>query len=171
MNIFIWANGEEGSNNNLIVDTIKKEHTTKGDNIFILSGVDAKFGEVDIKNYQDELKKADFVYFTYPVQWGSYPNIFKKTVDSVLTYGYAYEYTTEGMPKALLTGKKAKIITTSGHPNEYYVDQLKAIHYLAEKTILGFVGIETVSTINFGGRTKNKLEGFNVDELVAFINK
>lgn len=171
MNIFIWANGRTGSNNGLIVDTLVSEHNKKGDTIFTLNAESASFDEASIKNYQDELKKADFVYFTYPVHWGSYPNMFKKTVDSILTYGYAYEYSAEGMPVALLTGKKAKIITTAGHPNEYYVEQLKAIHYLAEKTILGFTGIESIGAINFGGRTRDKVEGFPIEELVSFINK
>jgi hypothetical protein len=63
------------------------------------------------------------------------------------------------------------VVTTSGHPNEYYIEQLKAIHYLADKTLLGFVGIESLGAINLGGRHGGKIEGFPEQEVVAFVNK
>lgn len=170
MNIFIWANSVGDSNNNLIAETIKKEHEAKGDNVYTLIAEKAEYTETSIKNYQDELKKADFVYLAYPIQWGSYPNLFKKTLDSVLAYGFAYEKTAEGGIKQLLTGKKGKVVTTSGHPNEYYVEQIKAIHYLAGNTILGFTGIESVGAINLGGRTHGNTEGFSMEELKGFVN-
>lgn len=170
MNIFIWSQFNNESNNKVITDVIKSEHEAKGDVVYNLVAEDATLDEASIAKYQEELKKADFVYINYPIHWGSYPNKLKATIDSVLTYGFAYEYTPEGMPNGLLFGKKAKIITTSGHPNEYYVDQLKAIHYLTEKTLLGFVGIETVSAINFGGKTHGKTEGFPIEEIKSFVN-
>lgn len=170
MNIFIWAQSKTNSNNAVIVETIKKEHELKGDSVYILSAEDATFDNDSITSYQSELKKSEMVYLTYPIQWGSYPNLFKKTLDSILTYGFAYEYTPEGMPNGLLKGKSGKVITTSGHPNEYYVDQLKAIHYLTDKTVISFVGMEMIGAINLGGRTHGKTEGISVDEIKSFVN-
>ncbi len=169
MNIFIWAQSKSDSNNSVIVETIKKEHEAKGDLVYVLSAEEASFDNDSISSYQSELKKADMVYLAYPIHWGSYPFMFKKSIDSILAYGFAYEYK-DGLPVGLLSGKTAKIITTSGHPKEYYVDQLKAIHYLAEKTIINFVGIDSKGAVNVGGRTHGDINGLNLSEVITLIN-
>lgn len=171
MNIFIWGAKRSQSNNNEINKLIVSEHQTKGDTVYTFIAEDAVYTEETIKQYQAEITKADFIYVTYPIQWGSYPAAFKKSLDTLLSYGFAYSYNADGTVNQLLTGKKGKVVTTSGHPNEYYVDQLKAIHYLVDKTFLGFVGIKSQGALNIGGRSQGKIEGFPTEEVIAFVNK
>ncbi len=168
MNILIWTKTSAESNAKLITDTIEQIHLAKGDTVYKLIAEDITFNESGIKSCQEEISKAEMIYVTYSIEWGSYPFKFKESIDKILTYGFAYTYD-GGSIKALLINKKAKIITTSGHPNDFYKEQIKAIHYLTKKTILEFVGIEEVGSINFGGRSHGKTEGFPIDELKSFI--
>ncbi len=169
MNIFIWAQSEGNTNNGTIVTTIKEEHEKKGDSVYVLTAENAQLDAETVAVYQNEIGKADMVYLTYPVQWGSYPNAFKKTLDTVLSYGFAYKKDDTGIVP-LLTGKKGKVVTTSAHPNEYYVDQLKAIHYLSETTVLRFTGISPLGSLNIGGRTHAATEGLDKEAVRAFVN-
>lgn len=169
MNIFIWSQSEGNTNNGVITKTIKEEHEKKGDSVYVLTAETASFDAEAIASYQNEITKADMVYLAYPVQWGSYPNLFKKTLDTILGYGFAYKKDDTGVVP-LLTGKKGKVITTSAHPNEYYVDQLKAIHYLSETTVFRFTGILPLGSLNIGGRTHAATEGLDTEAVRAFVN-
>ena len=150
----------------MITKLIQDHH--QEDKVYTLYSDDADLSESGIEEIQKHLSQADMVYMTYPIEWGSYPYSYKETIDKLLTYGYAYEMGEQGT-KGLLNKKKAKIITTTGHPNEYYQEQLKSIHYLNRNTVLEFVGIEVTGALNIGGRHHGKTEGFPADEVTAFL--
>lgn len=171
MKIFIWSHSGPRSNNHEIAEAVRRIHEEKGDSTYSFVSEDVLLTEDNIPEYQKELKSADMVYFVYPIHWGSYPHKMKEAIDRLLTYGFAYEYSDDGQPIPLLTGKVAKIITSSGHPNEYYGNHLESIHSLAEKTILGFVGMKVLGAFNAGGRKHGKIEGLLNKEILDFIKK
>jgi len=69
----------------------------------------------DIEAEQAALLAADVVVFQFPFHWYSLPAIFKKWVDDVLTYGFAY-----GHEGSKLAGKKVVLSFTTGGPADSY---------------------------------------------------
>jgi len=80
------------------------------------------------------------------------PAILKGYVDRVFAYGFAYGYGETGVAQ-LLTGKKGLIINTHGQTNEIYdqVGMTDGLKITSTTGIFGFVGIESVGHLIFGG--------------------
>lgn len=171
MNVFIWAYSVGGSNNAAIAEAILGEHSERGDKVDTLVAMDLSFDEGTLEAYREKIKKADLIYFVYPIHWGSYPWKYKQTIDTLLSYGFAYEFAKDGTtPVPLLTKKRARVITTSGHDTQEYVKQLESIHYLAQKTVLGFIGMEYEGALNLGGRRRDAGDTLDVSAVKLFIN-
>lgn len=128
--LIIYAHPNPHSFNGAVVKDIKEELENKGTTVQVkdlyamnfnpvLSAEDFKafYGEgelpQDIKQEQEDIKKANLVIFVAPVWWYTVPAIMKGYFDRVFSMGFAYEYTTTG-PKGLLTDKKGLVITTAG---------------------------------------------------------
>ncbi|WP_342047285.1 NAD(P)H-dependent oxidoreductase [Bacillus sp. OTU530] len=113
-----------------------------------------KAGETpkDIKTEQEFITQADVITFIYPIWWTGLPAILKGYVDRVFSYGFAYAYGEEGIVK-MLTGKKGFIINTHGTPKEYYdeIGMTEGLKITSDIGIFGFVGIEPVGHLLFGG--------------------
>ncbi len=72
----------------------------------------------DIEAEQAALAEADIIVFQFPFHWYSLPAIFKKWLDDVLTFGFAY-----GPGGDKLVGKKGILsFTTAGEADDYSVD-------------------------------------------------
>lgn len=172
MKIFIWAYSVGGSNNTRIAEAILHEHRDMGDAVDTLVASELSFDDETLAAYRKKIADADLIYFVYPIHWGSYPWLYKRTIDELLSYGFAYEYSKDGTtPIPLLSGKRARVITTSGHKNQEYVKQLESIHYLAQKTILNFVGMQYEGALNLGGRKHDHREDLDVQAVKVFIHK
>lgn len=61
---------------------------------------------------------ADLLVFIYPIWWSGIPAILKGFIDRVFSKGFAYVYRGV-LPKGLLKGKKAWIVTTNDTPGFY----------------------------------------------------
>lgn len=104
----------------------------------------------DIATEQNDIRWADTVVFIYPVWWYEQPAILKGWIDRVMSHGFAYRMTDNGMVEGLLKGKKAVVITTSGADKEN-MDQngvTDAINTTMIKGTLGFSGFDTVEYKN-----------------------
>jgi len=81
-------------------------------------------GVVDptIQRYCGELTEADCIIFIHPNWWGQPPAILKGWIDRVFRPGVAYQFeegdSGEGIPRGLLTGKRALVFNTSNTPDE-----------------------------------------------------
>lgn len=72
--------------------------------------------QIDVEREQADLLVHDRVIVQYPFYWYSVPPLFKKWMDDVLTYNFAY-----GTKGDKLAGKELQIITSVGGPHESYM--------------------------------------------------
>lgn len=165
--LVIFAHPNQESFCKGIVDTIKSVSEKKGDNIVIRDLYKIGFDPIlkpsdfesmqsgkipeDIGAEQEFVKWADFITLVYPVWWVGLPAILKGYVDRVFSYGFAYE-SVNGVPRGLLTGKKALVFCTTGTPNEVY--EQNGMHNSMKQTtgsgIFNFTGIEVIKHTFFG---------------------
>lgn len=75
-----------------------------------------------VYEYQNKIKEADVLVFSFPIWWGIMPATLKGFIDKVFLKDFAYIYTESGM-KGMLN-KKAVVITTMETPKEVYNDVL-----------------------------------------------
>lgn len=54
-----------------------------------------------------------------PTFWWGLSYEFDRWIQNVLSYGFAYQYTPEGMPEGLLNGRAFELHTTQGTPEAY----------------------------------------------------
>lgn len=73
-----------------------------------------------VSEEQRIIEKADAVFFQFPVHWYSSPPSLKVFMDSVLTYGWAFG------SKAVIAGKKFRVICTCGGTAEKYAGEFSA---------------------------------------------
>jgi len=125
--------------------------------------------EIDLQNqnFQEQIKKADFLLFIYPTWWQNLPAILKGFLDRVFTGGFGFIYK-NGLPVGLLKGKKAAAFTSSGGPSFYtrLFTNNASLRVLLKHT-LGFCGMNTKGFLLGGAR---KLEN-NQKELDQIATK
>lgn len=94
-------------------------------------------------SFQKKIMAAQSMFFIYPVWWNTMPAILKGFFDRVLTPGFAYRFGSMGIPKRLLSGKRAIVFQTLGSPTwlySYFIGG-KRCESIIKKDILGFTGI------------------------------
>lgn len=106
----------------------------------------------DIAREQADISWADQLILISPVWWFSIPAILKGYVDRVFSMGFAYEYAEIG-PRGLLSGKKVKIITTSGALEEHdkHTGMTGSIKASVAGGIFGFCGFDEIKYKNCYG--------------------
>ncbi len=104
----------------------------------------------DIRHEQDLIRDADWIFMLFPLWWSGLPAILKGYLDRVLTFGFAFTDTSDGMA-GLLQGKKALLFTTTGTPREELRDQgiPQALQTIFTKGLFDFCGIEMVEHFFF----------------------
>jgi NAD(P)H dehydrogenase (quinone) len=73
----------------------------------------------DIKTEQEKLKWADTVIIHFPIWWFSVPAILKGWFDRVFAAGITWDFG-RIYEQALLRGKRAMLVVTTGGPEEFY---------------------------------------------------
>ena len=167
--LIVYAHPFEDSFNHAILESTVSALESKGHTVVVrdlyaigfnpvLSPIDFKelrSGNIpnDIATEQEFIKNADTITLIYPLWWTSLPAILKGYIDRVFSYGFAYQYTSEGTVEGLLSSKKGFMITTQGTPNMYY-DASGMTNSLKQTTdvgIFGFCGIKILDHLFFGG--------------------
>lgn len=169
--LIVYAHPHEGSFNNAILDTAVGALKEKGHEVIvrdlyklifnpILSSADTAAlregnAPADIKAEQEYLAKADVITFIYPIWWTGLPAIIKGYVDRTFSYGFAYQYNSQGSIDKLFTGKKGVLINTYGTPGDMYesMGMNASLKQTSAGGIFDFCGIEVVEHFLFGGVT------------------
>lgn len=119
--------------------------------------------ETDLQQAQADILWAEHLVFTYPIWWGTFPALVKGFVDRVFLPGFAFKYRKDSpWWDKFLTGKSARLITTSDAPNFYFNWIVgKPAHKAMKKATLEFCGIKPVKITSFGSvrfadKTKRK---------------
>ncbi len=76
--------------------------------------------EPDVRVELEKVFAANYLFFIAPMWYGSFPAILKGWLERVLIRGAAADLPDEIFSGGLLKGKKCIIVTTTGHPFEYY---------------------------------------------------
>ncbi|TYP79066.1 NAD(P)H-dependent oxidoreductase [Paenibacillus methanolicus] len=107
----------------------------------------------DIRTEQEYLAKADVIAFIYPIWWTGLPAILKGYVDRTFSYGFAYQYNSEGGIDKLFAGKRGVIVNTYGTPEEVYesTGMTDSLKQTSGSGIFGFCGVEVAEHLLFGG--------------------
>ena len=104
----------------------------------------------DVKQEQEDISWAEGLVFVYPNWWNARPAKLKGWIDRVLTKGFAWDFTPEGLD-GKLAGKKAYVAVTNGSPKELY-DGLgiskERLHDHMIKGTLNFCGITDVKLVD-----------------------
>lgn len=70
---------------------------------------------IDVQKEQEDLMQYSKIVFQFPMYWYSAPSILKAWIDSVYSYGFAYELDEEGKFQSLaLENKSFQMIVTMG---------------------------------------------------------
>jgi len=98
-----------------------------------------------IQREQQDIMWADGLVFVYPLWWFGQPAILKGWLDSVLTNGFAFGFTEQGLT-GLLPHKKALVLITAGGQQDYFAAQQaeSLVHRPMTDGTLRFCGIEQV---------------------------
>jgi putative NADPH-quinone reductase len=141
------SNYDNSLSNKTIIDAVTG---TPGVSVRKLHEVSDNFS-FNIEAEQKALTEADVIVFQFPFHWYALPAIFKKWVDDVLTFGFAY-----GPGGDKLAGKKVVLSITTGAPEDAYktngdkgytVDQFIA----PLKETIAFTSMELAGTVVSNG--------------------
>lgn len=167
--LIVYAHPFEDSFNHAILENAVSALESKGHSVVVrnlyalgfnpvLSPLDFKelrsgHTPQDIATEQAFISNADAITLIYPLWWTSMPAILKGYIDRVFSYGFAYQYTKEGMVEGLLASKKGFMITTHGTPNMYYdaSGMTQSLKQTTDEGIFSFCGVETLDHLFFGG--------------------
>jgi putative NADPH-quinone reductase len=102
--------------------------------------------EPDLRDAADAILAARHIVLVYPTWWAGPPALLKGFIERVFLPGWAYKF--EGgspLPKPLLAGRTARLITTMDSPSWWYrLVHSSAGHALLTRPTLHFVGIKPV---------------------------
>jgi len=117
--------------------------------------------EPDLLNEQDLLSHADHIVIVTPLWWNSYPACLKAYFDRIIVPGFAFQYPHPNlllkpfMPKRLLKGKSARLITTQDSPAMSALILGLPISVGVRFAVLWFVGIWPVRRTRFSSVRKS----------------
>ena len=97
----------------------------------------------DVATEQALVRWADVITFVHPVWWIDRPAILKGYVDRVFALGFAYGYAANG-EVGTLAGRKAALITSSGSPEQNFVEtgKAEAMRIVQDLYTMEFCGLE-----------------------------
>ncbi len=94
---------------------------------------------------RDAIVAAEHLVLVFPLWHGTMPALVKAVLEQVMRPGVALEYRAHGFPRALLTGRSARLVVTMGMPAPVYRWYFGG-HGLRglERSILRFAGMKPV---------------------------
>ena len=113
-----------------------------------------------IKEYQNQVGRADEIFFIYPCWWGDCPSIMRNWFDLVFAKGFAFKYA-KRRPVGLLQGKDCFVIMTTGTPARIYslLGVSRSMKRIWNTTRIKFCGMRLRGLLVIGGMdTRNRDE-------------
>lgn len=122
--------------------------------------------EEETKRFQKDIFESSNLIFIYPTWWQNVPAILKGFIDRVFTSGFAFKYH-GNMPKGLLNGKTAVVLTSTGGPAWYskLIKRSRSIKVVSKDT-LEFCGIKTRGYIVGDARALTENQRIKIDKNV-----
>jgi len=94
---------------------------------------------------RDAIVSARHLVIVFPLWFGTMPALLKAFLEQAMRPGVAFEYRAHGFPRALLSGRSARIVVTMGMPAPIYRWWFGAHGVRGlERNVLRFVGLRPV---------------------------
>lgn len=107
--------------------------------------------EPAILSARADITWAEHIVIVGPVWWGNWPALATGFFERAFGAGYAMEYDHKGFPRALLSGRTAHVVSTSGAPSFVILIFFRDIPVRIMKScILGLCGIKAIAVSRFG---------------------
>jgi putative NADPH-quinone reductase len=92
------------------------------------------------EEWKEIIKTDEKLILVAPTYWWGLSYEFDRWAQNVLSYGFAYQYTAEGMPQGLLNGRAFELHTTQGTPAAYATELRENMKKRITQGIFGFCG-------------------------------
>jgi len=124
--------------------------------------------EPDVQAELEKVFAANYLFFIAPMWYGSFPAILKGWLERVLVRGAVSDLPDNIFKGGYLKGKKCIIVTTTGHPLEYYAHSgpkaggqtLQENYWHIIEQGFAFCGMETLPIFaSYGLDTLNEKQG------------
>lgn len=96
-----------------------------------------------VGKYQQMIKDADILVFTFPIWWGVMPAVLKGFIDKVFLKKFAFDYI-NGKQVGLITKKAVVISTVDSSKEEYETVWGNPIEHQFIKGTLGYCGADVI---------------------------
>ena len=90
------------------------------------------------EEWKEVINSDEKIILVAPTYWWGLSYEFDRWAQNVLSYGYAYQYTADGMPEGLLKGRAFELHTTQGTPEVYAANMRANMKERLEVGIFGF---------------------------------
>lgn len=117
--------------------------------------------EPDLLRLQAQIEAADHLVWVFPTHWASPPAVVRALVDRLFLPGWAFAYAPgKALPKGLLAGRSARVVTTMDSPSWWYsLWHFRAIHGAFVNGTLRFVGLAPIETgVLYETRTRTPVQ-------------
>ncbi|HUO76603.1 MAG TPA: NAD(P)H-dependent oxidoreductase [Thermodesulfovibrionales bacterium] len=159
--LIIYAHPNPGSFNHAIMEAVTEELRHHGRGVKIRDLYQMEFNSIlksedfanmqrgsvarDVKEEQELIRSAEVMIFVYPLWWAGMPAMLKGYIDRVLTEGFAYRISDEGIA-GLLAGKKVFLFTTMGASMGDYEESgfFKSMGQITDTGVFAFCGCEVL---------------------------
>lgn len=128
--------------------------------------------EPDLQRVRRAIERADHLAWFFPTYWASPPAVVRGLVDRLFLPGWAFRFEPgSAMPKGLLRGRSARVVTTMDSPGLWYTAvNHRCLHRSFGSATLSFCGlaplrftaIHSARELDEAGRARwcAKVEGF-----------
>ncbi|MBL9025619.1 MAG: NAD(P)H-dependent oxidoreductase [Myxococcales bacterium] len=109
--------------------------------------------EPDLVRAREAIEAADHLVWVFPTYWASPPALVRGFVDRLFLPGWAFSFGPESsLPKGLLAGRSARVITTMDTPGWWYTAvSHRCLHRSFGSATLAFCGLSPVAFTAFHG--------------------
>jgi NAD(P)H dehydrogenase (quinone) len=103
--------------------------------------------EPDLVRARESIEAADHLVWVFPTYWASPPAVVRGFVDRVFLPGWAFSFGPDSsLPKGLLAGRSARVITTMDTPSWWYTGvNHRCLHRSFGTATLSFCGLAPLS--------------------------
>jgi len=113
-----------------------------------------------VRLYQEQVSRADEIFFVFPCWWGDCPSVMRNWFDHVFSKGFAFTYG-KRRPIGLLKNKACYVIMTTGTPAMIYriTGVSRAMKRIWKTTRIEFCGMRLRAFLVIGSMdTRNRNE-------------
>ncbi len=156
--LLLYGHADQSTFNHRLAESYRRGFTSAGGEVERIDLAELAFDPVlrggyrappplepDLARARDAIERADRVVWVFPTHWASPPAVVRSFVDRVFLPGWAFRYEGGALPKGLLAGRAARVITTMDSPWWWYTLVLhRPIHRAFGGATLSFCGLSPV---------------------------